>query len=73
MDTFSPVAKLTSVKLLLSLVAAKGWSLTQMNVSNAFLHGDLDEEIYMSLPQGYTPPPGVVLPPNPVSRLRKSL
>lgn len=44
-----------------------------MDVSNAFLHGDLDEEIYMSLPQGYTPPPGVTLPPNPVCRLRKSL
>lgn len=50
MDTFSPVTKLTSVKLLLSLASAKGWRLTQMDVSNAFLHGDLDEEIYMSLP-----------------------
>ena len=72
-DTFSPVAKLTSVKLLLSLAAAQGWSLTQMDVSNAFLHGILEEEIFMSLPQGYTPPPGVTLPPNPVCRLRKSL
>ncbi|XP_019084237.1 PREDICTED: uncharacterized protein LOC109125903 [Camelina sativa] len=44
-----------------------------MDVSNAFLHGDMDEEIYMSLPQGYTTPPGVVLPPNPVCRLLKSL
>ncbi|CAA7044894.1 unnamed protein product [Microthlaspi erraticum] len=50
-DTFSPVAKLVSVKLLLGLAAIKGWSLTQMNVFNAFLHSDLDEEIYMSLPQ----------------------
>ena len=73
LETFSPVAKLTSVKLLLSLAAAKGWSLTQMDVSNAFLHGDLDEEIYMSLPQGYTPAPSVILPPNPVCKLRKSL
>lgn len=73
LDTFSPVAKLTSVKLLLSLVAAKGYKLTQMDVLNAFLHGDLEEEIYMILPQGYTPPPGVVLPPNLVCRLRKSL
>ncbi|CAA7032147.1 unnamed protein product [Microthlaspi erraticum] len=71
-DTFSPVAKLASVKLLLGLSAIKGWSLSQMDVSNAFLHSDLDEEIYMSLPQGYTPASGT-LPPNPVCRLRKSI
>ncbi|CAA7042927.1 unnamed protein product [Microthlaspi erraticum] len=70
--TFSPVAKLTSVKHLLALAAIKGWSLCQMDVSNAFLHSDLDEEIYMSLPQGYTPSFGS-LPPNPVCRLHKSL
>lgn len=57
------------MKLLLSLASAKGWSLTQMDVSNAFLHGDL----YMSRPQGYTPAPGVILPQNPVFRLHKSL
>ncbi|KAG7577546.1 Reverse transcriptase RNA-dependent DNA polymerase [Arabidopsis thaliana x Arabidopsis arenosa] len=73
LDTFSPVAKLTSVKLLLGLASAKGWSLTQMDVSNAFLHGELDEEIFMSLPQGYTPKENVNLPPNPVCRLLKSL
>lgn len=73
LDTFSPVAKLTSVKFLLGLAAINGWSLDQMDVSNAFLHGELDEEIYMRLPQGYTPPAGVVFPPNHVCRLRKSL
>ncbi|KAG7577896.1 Retrotransposon Copia-like N-terminal [Arabidopsis thaliana x Arabidopsis arenosa] len=73
MDTFSPVAKLTSVKLLLGLASAKGWTLTQMDVSNALLHGELDEEIYMSLPQGYTPPGNTALPTNPVCRLLKSL
>lgn len=73
LDTFSPVAKLTSVKLLLGLAFLKGWSLTQMDVSNAFFHGDLDEEIFMSLPQGYTPPENTTLPPQPVCRLLKSL
>jgi len=52
------VAKLASVKLILGLAARFGWSLTQMDVTNAFLHSDLDEEIYMSLPQGYTSPTG---------------
>ncbi|KAG7567570.1 Reverse transcriptase RNA-dependent DNA polymerase [Arabidopsis thaliana x Arabidopsis arenosa] len=71
-DTFSPVAKLASVKLVLGLAAKKGWSITQMDVTNAFLHGDLEEEIYMSLPEGYTPASGS-LPPNPVCRLHKSI
>lgn len=44
-----------------------------MDVSNFFLHGDLDEEIYMNLPQGYMPSDGTCLPLNPVCRLRKSL
>lgn len=72
-ETFSIVIKLMSVKLLLSLAAIKGWKLTQMDISNAFLHSELDEEIYMSLAHGYTTSPGVILPPNPVCRLNKSL
>lgn len=62
-DIFSQVAKLTTIKLLLGVASIKGWNLTQIDVSNAFLHGDLDEDIYMSLPQGYTPPTGQSLPP----------
>ena len=47
------MAKSVSVKIVLSLVAMKGWFLHQMDVNNAFLHGDLDEDVYMCLPLGF--------------------
>ncbi|KAK0578126.1 hypothetical protein LWI29_005411 [Acer saccharum] len=52
-DIFSPVVKLTTIRLGLSIVAAKGLYLKQLDMKTAFLHGDLEEEIYMQQPKGF--------------------
>ena len=52
-DIFSPVAKMASIHLLFSMVVMRSWPLYQLDIKNAFLHGDLVEEVYMEQPLGF--------------------
>ena len=66
--TFSPVAKAATIRVLIAIATAKGWPLHQLDVNNAFLHGYVEEEIYMKPPEGYTK-----ALPGQVCKLNKSL
>jgi hypothetical protein len=55
-DTFSPVMKAATIRIVLSIGVTRGRSLRQLDIKNAFMHGDLEEEVYMSQPVGYIDP-----------------
>ena len=52
-EIFSPVVKMTTLRMMRGLVAKKNLELAQLDVKTSFLHGDLDEEIYMAQPEGF--------------------
>ena len=66
-ETFAPVARISSIHALLAVTAASKWDLFQMDVKNAFLNGDLREEVYMQ------PPPGLFVESNKICHFRHTL
>ena len=66
-ETFPPVAKMDSIRLVLAISASKDWEVHHMDVKSAFLHGDIHEDIYMKNPEGYITDPYLVC------KLKKSL
>jgi hypothetical protein len=68
-ETYSPIARMTTVRTIIGMAVIKGWSLHQMDVKNVFLHGDLQEEMYMEQPPSYVDQTH----PNLVCRLKKTL
>jgi hypothetical protein len=68
-ETYSPIAKMTIVRTIITMVTTKGWSLHQMDVKIVFLHGDLQEEAYMEQPPSYVNQTH----PNLVCKLKKVL
>ena len=68
-ETFSPFVKVSTIRIVFTIAVSQGWNIQQIDINNAFLNGDLQEEVFMSQPEGFVNP----TKPNHVCRLRKAL
>jgi hypothetical protein len=66
-ETFAPIAHMTTIRTILSVTSIQEWSISKLDVKNAFLNGELCEDVYMDPPPGYSIPKGMVC------HLRRSL
>ena len=69
-DTFAPIAKINTIRIIISIAANRDWPLKQFDVKNDFLDGDLEEEVYMELPPSIK---HSSMHENKVCKLKKSL
>jgi len=60
-DIYSPVVYFETIRLMLGLATLEKWHITGLDVRNAYLYEELDEEIYMKQPEGFTKDPNIVL------------
>ena len=69
LETYSPMIKLAKIRVVLTLATAQGWEIRQLGINNAFLNGYLQEDVFMSQPEGFIHP----TKPHHICKLRKAL
>ena len=68
-ETFSPVIKASTIRIIFTMAVSRGWEIQQIDINNAFLNGEFQEDVYMTQPQGFID----ARRPHHVCKLRKAL